>query len=346
MLTRRQFSLFSGIAAGACLVMPKFARADKLDVVRFCWSGSVIVSGQVQHVLKNTDIAAKHGIKLEMTQFVSGPGISEALVSGAGDVGSLSDFSCVTMMAAGAPLTTISHESTFRSALLATPKSGIKSLAELRGKAIYGVFGVTAYQHAQQAVVSVGLVPGKDVTFVNLGLAELADAVRSQQIDAFFAWDPWIAVFEQAGLGVTLTSNTEPAMLLMASNKLVNEQPDVARRFLLAQAEAAYFASQNHALTNGWYRSINPGKSVPEEVIESASMFDPQWRAKSPADIKRALSPKAIEIMQGMAGWGYKEKLLLREVDVKAFINTSIAESVDAEMAQKSFDLSSVKVTG
>lgn len=346
MLNRRQFSVLSGIAAAGLLGMPKFARADKLDVVRFCWSGSVIVSGQVQHVLKNTDIAARHGIKLEMIQFVGGPGIGEALVSGAGDVGSLSDFSSVTMMAAGAPLTALAHESTFRSALLATPKSGIKSLADLRGKTVYGLFGVTAYQHAQQAVASVGLVPGEDVKFVNLGVAELADAVRSQQIDAFFSWDPWIAVFETAGYGVTLTANTEPTMVLMASSRLVSEKPDVARRFLLAQAQAAYFASQNHELTNSWYRSINPGKSVPAEVIENASMFDPQWSAKTPADIKRVITPQAVEIMQGMANWGYQEKLLARAVDVKPFINTAIAESVDGELATQTFDPTTVKVNG
>lgn len=345
MLTRRSFSTVGAGAAAAVLYAPSLIRAQSLDVVRFCWAGTVIVAGQVQYTLKNTDIATKHGIKLESIKFVPGPSVTEALVSDAGDVGSMSDFNSVSLMAANAPLETFALESNFRAALLVSTKSGIEKVADLKGKSIYGLFGITAYQNAQQAVKEAGLTPGKDVNFVNLGVAELADGVRSGRIDAFFTWDPWAAMFEAAGLAKTLSQRSDPSMVLVSPRKFAKERPDVLKRFLRAHSEALFFASQNHELTNKWYRATEPGKSIPEDVIERASLFDPNWSAKNLADIKKAISPKNIANMESMAAWAYSEKLLSKAVDVKGLINTSIAQSADTESANTKFNLADVKIT-
>jgi sulfonate transport system substrate-binding protein len=343
MVTRREFSkLVAGSAA--ILGMPYIARAQSLDVVRFCWTNTVTVSAQLQHTLKNTDIPEKHGLKIEMIQFAGGPPINEALVSKAADIGSVADFGAVMMMAAGTPLMTVAHQSSFRSAVLATTKSGINSLAELKGKSVYGLFGITAYENAQEAVRSAGLAPGKDVRFVNIGTPELADAVRTQKIDAFFMWDPWVTLFEHEKLAKVISQNTAPSMVLQAHKEFVQKRPDVLKRLLRAHSEALFYASQNHQRSNEWFKSLEPAKSIPVEVIEKASLFDPHWTAKKFTDIKCALTDKNIQNMQKMAKWGYGEKLLPREPNVRDYIDLSIAQSVDNSSASTPFDASSVKI--
>lgn len=342
-LSRRGFGRLIAGAAG-CVAAPAVLRADPLDVVRMGWFNTTTVSAQIAHVLIRTDIAARNGLKMEMIQLNASPAVNEAIVSGAADVGTLSDFAAVTTMAVGAPVTTVASQARFRSAVLSTKKSAITDLAGLKGKQIYGVFGITAFQNAQAAVASAGLVPGKDVSFVNVGPAELADAVGSQRIDAFFTYDPFVSFFENAGFAQVLSQNLSPAIVLTCNNRLVEQRPAVLERFLRANAEALYFASQNHQLVNGWFRSLEPAKNIPEAVLEKASSFDPAWSAKSPADIKLALSDAQVAQFGLLSRWGAEAKLLPRAPDVEKFLNRAIAQKVDAAFAASGFDAKSVKI--
>jgi sulfonate transport system substrate-binding protein len=346
-LSRRRFCTLaaSGLAGTLMGGVPYAARAQaQKDVVRFCWTNTVIVSAQLQHALMNTDIADRHGLKLEMTQFTGSSQINEALASNAADIGSVADFSAVMMAAAGIPIYTIAHQSSFRSAVLSTKKSGIKRLEDLRGKTVYGLFGITAYQNAQEAVRRVGLMPGRDVNFVNMQTAELADAVRAQKIDAFFMWDPWIANYEHQGMASVLSYETSPAMVLEARGSFIQNKPDVLKRFLRAHAEALFFASNNKALTNKWFRSRDPARGLDPEVIEKASEFDPNWRVGKFSDIRTAVSSEGIASMQRMADWGFKEKLLPKLPNVADWMRLDAAKTVDAEALANPFDPKTVRI--
>lgn len=336
----------AGLLSATALAAPRITRAAEGDLVRFAWTNTVSVSAQVQHTLMRTNIAEKHGLRIQMIQMASSPPVNEALLGNAADMGSVSDFSAVTMMAARAPVLTVSHQSSFRSAILATRRSGITKTEDLRGKNVFGVFGITAFQNAQDAVRRAGLTPGRDMNFVNMGTPELADAVRAQRIDAFFTWDPWVSFFVQQGFATILSENPTPAMVLEARKAFVDTKPDVLKRFLRAHAEAMFFASKNHELTNGWFRSLDPARGLPVDVIETASNIDPHWNAPSIGAIKQALTPERLAIMQGLAKWGAENRLLQSEPRVTDYANTAIAQAVDEENAARQFDASGVTVTG
>ena len=115
-LSRRRFGqLAAGFAATLPLAAPSILRAQGADVVKMGWFNTTTVSAQIAHVLMRTDIAERHGLKMEMIQLAASPAITEALVSGAADIGTLSDFAAVTTMAIGAPVTTVSSQAIFRS---------------------------------------------------------------------------------------------------------------------------------------------------------------------------------------------------------------------------------------
>lgn len=343
MISRRQFNLM-GVAALGSLAVPAIARAKEDNLIRISWTNTVSVGAQMMHTLKNTDIAERNGVKLDLIQLSNSPAISESVVSGAADVGIVSDFGAVTLMAAGVPAVPFAHQCSFRSAVMATKKSGIKTMADLKGKKIYGLFGITAYLNAQEAVRQAGLQVGKDVQFVNIATTELADAVRAQKIDAFFIWDPWVALFENNDMAQVLSQNLSPAMLAQARTETLNKRGDVIQRFLRAQSQALLFAANNHELTNQWFRSLEPAKSIPVEVIEAASNHDPHWNAKKIGDIKAALSAESLASMDKMGQWGVGEKLLPRAPKVSELANVALASAVDAELAATDFDWRSVKV--
>ncbi|MGQ3671245.1 ABC transporter substrate-binding protein [Xanthobacter sp. TB0136] len=344
-ISRRRFGqLAIGLAATLPLAKPTILRAQEGDVVRMCWFNTTTVSAQIAHVLMRTDIPARNGLKVELIQLAASPAITEALVSGAGDVGTLSDFAAVTTMAINAPVTTVASQARFRSAILASKKSGITRMEDLRGKQVYGTFGITAFQNAQDAVLKAGLVPGKDVTFVNVGPAELADAVGAQRIDAFFSYDPFVSYFESTGHAQVISENLTPVIALSANNRFLQQKPDVLKRLLMANAQALFFAAQNNNLVNGWFRTLEPAKNIPEPVLQKASSYDPAWSAKTFTDIKVALSPEQIAQMETLAKWGVEAKLLPRLPDVPKFINTEIASAVDREIEAGGFDVKSVKI--
>ncbi|MBK4721978.1 ABC transporter substrate-binding protein [Azospirillum sp. YIM DDC1] len=346
-LSRRRFGqLAAGIAAAATLAKPAILRAQGADVVKMGWFNTTTVSAQIAHVLMRTDIAARNGLRMNMIQLNASPAVNEAIVSNAADVGTLSDFAAVTTMAVGAPVTTIASQARFRSAVLVTKKSGITDVAGLKGKQVYGTFGITAFQNAQEAMTKAGLTPGRDMTFVNVGPAELADAVGAQRIDAFFTYDPFVSFFENAGFAQVISENLTPVIVLTANNRFFKDRPEVAERFLLANSQALYFASQNHDLVNGWFRSLEPAKNIPEAVLEKASGYDPAWNAKAPTDIKAALSEEQIKKLNLLAEWGVEAKLLPRRPDVSKFVDTGIASRVDAAFAAQNFDPKTVKIVG
>jgi sulfonate transport system substrate-binding protein len=345
MISRRKFGALSA-AAASTLAFPMIARAKDENVLRISWTNTVSVGAQMVHTLKNTDIAESNGVKLELIQLSNTPAISESVVTGASDIGIVSDFGAVTLMAAGVPVVPFAHQCSFRSAILATPNSGIKTMADLKGKKIYGLFGITAYQNAQEAVRKAGLVVGKDVQFVNIATTELSDAVRAQKIDAFFIWDPWVAMFEKSGLGHVLSQNMSPSMVAQAHTRTLDKRPDVVKSFLRAQSQALLFAANNHDLTNGWFRSMEPAKNIPADVIQAASNFDPHWNSKKLSDIKCELTPKALATMDKMGEWGVAEKLLPKAPKASQLANTALAKAVDAELEVSSFNLKTVKVKG
>ncbi|QIB34667.1 ABC transporter substrate-binding protein [Ancylobacter pratisalsi] len=346
-ISRRRFGqLAAGLAASIPLATPSILSAQGADTVRMGWFNTTTVSAQIAHVLMRTDIAARNGLSMEMIQLAASPAITEALVSNACDVGTLSDFAAVTTMAIGAPVMTVASQARFRSAILTTKKSGITDLAGLKGKQVYGTFGITAFQNAQEAVIKAGLVPGKDITFVNVGPAEIADAVGAQRIDAFFTYDPFVSFFENAGLAQVISENPTPVIVLSVNNKFFQNKPDVLKRFLLANSQALFFASQNQDLVNGWFRSLEPAKNIPLEVLQKASSYDPAWNAKKFTDVRVALSPEQIAKIELLGKWGAEVELLPRVPDVPKFINTSIASAVDAEAAAQGFDPATVKILG
>lgn len=344
-ISRRRFGqLAAGFAASVPLATPSILRAQEGDTVKMCWFNTTTVSAQIAHVLMRTDIAARNGLKMEMIQLAASPAITEALVSGAGDIGTLSDFAAVTTMAIGAPVTTVSSQARFRSAVLTTKKSGITRIEDLKGKQVYGTFGITAFQNAQEAMIKAGLVPGKDMTFVNVGPAELADAVGAQRIDAFFTYDPFVSFFENSGHAQVVSQNVTPVIVLSANNRFFQQKPQVLKRLLRANSEALFFAAQNNELVNGWFRSLEPAKNIPLEVLQKASSYDPAWSAKSFTDIRATLSPEQIAKMETLGKWGVEAKLLPRVPDVSKFVDTKIASEVDKEAAAQGFDVKSVKI--
>lgn len=137
------------------------------------------------NLLKLSGEQAKLAEDVSFANFTSGPLRLEAIRAGAAQVGAVGDVPPILAQFSGADVVIVGAVITAGpSTIFATaPGSGIQELKNLKGKKI----GINAGT-SQQATVfrdlrGSGLTIG-DVQTVNLGLAEFADALRSNQIDA------------------------------------------------------------------------------------------------------------------------------------------------------------------
>ena len=165
----------------------------------------------------------KAGLDIELRTFPAGPAILPALASKEVDVAWMGDFPAVTGFSNGLPISIIMMQnvSTTSTRIVANPKSGVKSLADLRGKKIGASFGSTSHGHIMQALSLAGLSQ-QDVTLVNIAPNNMPAAYFADQVDVAVTWEPNIGEIEKSG-GVRVATS-ESLGLVAASVAVIRTE--------------------------------------------------------------------------------------------------------------------------
>lgn len=313
-----------------------------LSVIRIGWQPTTTVEAQIAHTLAKTNILERNGLKGNMIMFSYGPAVNEALVAGAIDAGFIGDMPSVLLTAAGAPVTIVARQSAFRGSIVASSKSNIKTIEDLKGKKIYGPYGSSIYLSALNMLKQAGLQPGKDVEIVNMGFADLSDALKAERIDALFVWDPWIEMFEKQGMVRVLKSDTSLTMVVVMRADFLKTNATGAENFLKSHKEALLFAARNHDLANQWFREPEAARRLDPKIIQDATAYDPQWNAKSLKDIRLSFSKPELDRYLGLAKTAYDLKITPKLSPLGERVDLSIASKLD-KMEWK-FDPSTAQV--
>jgi sulfonate transport system substrate-binding protein len=316
--------------------------AEDAPTLRIGWQPTSTVEAQIAHTLQKTDILERNGVKAQFTMFSYGPAVNEALVSGAIDIGFIGDLPSVSLAAVGSPTTVVARESTFRGAIIARPGSGIETLADLKGKKLYGPVGSAIYLSAMGMLAKAGLTPGTDVTVVNMGFTDLSDALKAGRVDAVFVWDPWVENFVQAKLAKVIEADTSLTMVTAVRDDLKAKAPDTLKRFLKAQKEALLYAALHPDVANTWFREPAAAKALSPDVVATATAFDPLWSSKSLGDLRLAMTPAEMTRYVGLGTQAASLKIYPNVPPLDQKTDMTIAAQLDKEMWP--FDPSSVKV--
>lgn len=197
MITRRQTLGLIGasVAAG---ILPTFHTAYAAEPVtlRIGWQkfGVLALARQTGALEKRlTD----RNVKIEWSEFNSGPPLLEALGAGAIDFGPTGDVPPLFAQTAGGNLL---YVGTYRPpagfhGILVKKDSSIQSLADLKGRKVAYKRGSSAHAFAFKALATVGLTPD-DVQSVDLPPPDAGAAFKTGSVDAWSIWDPFYAVAE------------------------------------------------------------------------------------------------------------------------------------------------------
>jgi ABC-type nitrate/sulfonate/bicarbonate transport system substrate-binding protein len=317
-------------------------RAQDAIPIRVGWQPTTTVEAQIAHILQKTDILERNGLKGQFTMFSFGPAVNEALVSGAIDVGFVGDMPSVSLAAVNAPTTVIGRQSVFRGAIIASTKSDIKTLADLKGKKVYGPVGSSIYLAALAMLENARLKPGTDVEIVNMGFADLSDAIRTGKIEAAFVWDPWVENFAEKGLARVVAEDTRLTMVIPMRDEFRKAHPQATERFLRAHKEASLYAATHQDQANSWFREPEVARQLTATVVAKTTAFDPQWGAKNLKDIRVSFSQSELDRYLGLGKQAGELKIYPAPPPVQQKLDLTAAKKVDGESWQ--FDPAAVKV--
>jgi NitT/TauT family transport system substrate-binding protein len=178
-------------AAGAALAglgTPVFAQAA--TKVKVGYLHTPAVDGHIW-LGQQMGAFAKQGLELELIQFTTGLELFQAMIGGSLDV--LSTGAVVSNFPArGQGKVFLINNIEYATAQLwVRAESGIKTLADLKGRQISTTTGTTAHVFLDTALRSAKLDPAKDVQIVNQRMAEAVTSFISGAVPAVALWVPF-----------------------------------------------------------------------------------------------------------------------------------------------------------
>lgn len=152
------------------------------------------------------EIEKATGYKVNWKQFGGGGEVIKAMASGAVQIGEVGSAGIAAALSRGEPyeLFWILDDIGDAEALVVKNNSGIKTLADLKGKKIAMPFNSTTHFHTMVALEQAKINPA-DVQILNMRPPEVRAAWQRGDIHATFIWDPVLAEAKKDGK-VILTS--------------------------------------------------------------------------------------------------------------------------------------------
>jgi len=209
------------------------------------------------------DHCGKFGLKVEEIVFPKGIDIFPAIVKGEVDLAASAADAAIANRSGGGQVYVVAGFAKGGARLVSRADLGLRTVADLKGRKV-GVARGGAQELLLLAELSkTGLTwsdkPGKDVQLVYLAFADLNQALMQKQIDAMCQSEPQSSQAINKGFGKEMlkpydTPLGEPVRVMVMTEKLYREKPDVARRVLECFVDSTRTFIQSPALAEKYVR--------------------------------------------------------------------------------------------
>lgn len=244
-ITRRALSASLFVAA-AFSVLPLQAQAAEELKIGYQKTGLPVIARQ-QGVIEKA-LEAK-GVKVSWVEFTAGPPLVEALNVGSINVGWTGDAPPIFGQAAGSAIVYVAAlpSNGKGEAIFTKPESGIKSVADLKGRKVGVGKGTSAHNLLVAALEKNGL-KFSDIEVIYLSPADAAAAFASDKIEAWAVWDPFYAIAETRYKPVTLARTSDVLAVstyFLANRDYAKSHADTINTTIDGLGEAAKWSAAN-----------------------------------------------------------------------------------------------------
>jgi NitT/TauT family transport system substrate-binding protein len=205
----------------------------------------------------------KFGLQVEEIVFPKGIDIFPAIVRGEVDLAASAADAAIANRAGGGQVYVVAGFARGGARLVGRSDLDLGSIAGLKGRKVGVARGGAQELLLLAELAQAGLTwsdkPGKDVLVVYLAFADLNQALLQKQIDAMCQSEPQSSQAINKGYGKEIlkpydTPLGEPVRVLVMTEKLYREKPEVAQRVLECFVDATRHFIQNPAVAERYVR--------------------------------------------------------------------------------------------
>jgi aliphatic sulfonates family ABC transporter substrate-binding protein len=333
-MTRRDLlsSALATAAGASVLGAPHFAGAAETPIkIRFGWQPTL--NAARYFAAHDAGIFKTNGIDVEQIKFLAGPPFFAAFQSGSIDVGFMGTPPASVGIAQGVPMKIFAVENYAYGSegLVATKKSGIKSLKDLKGKRVAAQRGTSGHYGLIRGLEKAGLTI-KDIHFIDLNVTVLLPAFSKGEIDAGWYWEPWQGEMRDAG-GVQIATDEDVGaaggIVWVARTEWLDKNPEAVQRLLRSLDQAsALLAKQTAKIASYLHSDIGVSVELAKTVMTKEAKWPLMHEEWDPSYVL-SMNPQAIEsgkgliaVLNKLANFQYQVSAIKRVPDFKAAIDT------------------------
>lgn len=250
MRTLAALALAAALAAGPA----RAADVVRLGNLKFAHYGAV--SYMKEH-------CGKFGLQVEEIVFPKGIDIFPAIVKGEVDLAASAADAAIANRAGGGQVYAVAGFARGGARLVSRADLELRSVADLKGRKVGVARGGAQELLLLAELAKAGLTwsdkPGKDVLLVYLAFADLNQALLQKQIDAMCQSEPQSSQAINKGFGKEVlkpydTPLGEPVRVMVMTERLYREKPDVAARVLECFVDSTRTFLQDPSLAERYVR--------------------------------------------------------------------------------------------
>ncbi len=198
------------------------------------------------YIAQQENYFGQNALNVTIANYTSGAAAVNDLIKGKLNIAATAEFPLVNHALNGDNISALASIGKFQlQDLIARKDHGINTISDLKGKTIGVPMGTISQFYIGRFLELNGLSL-QDVSIVNITPTNAMDVLVNGTVDAVVIWQPYaFAIEEQLGSNAAVwspQSSQELYIVEVANNNWIQENPDVAARFLksLVQAEAYY----------------------------------------------------------------------------------------------------------
>jgi sulfonate transport system substrate-binding protein len=326
-VSKRDFLKVAGaVALASSLAFGQPAAAADLDRIGLDWAYWNPVSLLIKDKGWVEEEFSKDGVEVEWVQSHGSNKALEFLNAGSIDIGSSAGAAALVAKANGVPIKTIYVFSKPEwTALVTRPGTGITKIEDLKGRTVAVTRGTDPHIFLLRSLASVGLSES-DLNIVLLQHPDGANALESEQVEAWAGLDPYMAKLEVESGAVLFFRNADwnTYGVLSGRAEFAAEHPDAVKRVL-----AVYERGRAYAIAH------------PDElqaILVEAAKIEPSVAAKQLGERTDLSNPRIGDNVRNTlleAGKILQQVGILKpEVDVTQLVDSLLDTTFSAQLAQ------------